>query len=240
MSERSPELNALAKALCNAQGEFPTIPKGDVNPFFKSKYAGLPAVIEASAPILAKHGLTVSQHLGFDGTNDLLTTYLMHESGQFISETMRLHLVKSDPQGHGSATTYARRYSYMAVLGLVADEDDDGNKANQSGPAPARRPASTVRRATRPTPPPSDEDAPEPDMPLVAVDLDQGRETNLISQPQMAKMQILFKEKGFHNRDDCLAYVRDIHNIDVQSSKELTRRGATAVIEALLKLDNQP
>jgi hypothetical protein len=45
---------------------------------------------------------------------------------------MQLHLVKQDAQSHGSALTYAKRYSYMAALGLVADEDDDGNKASQS------------------------------------------------------------------------------------------------------------
>ena len=49
---------------------------------------------------------------------------------------MILHLPKSDPQGQGSAVTYARRYSYMSVLGLVADEDDDGNKASQPKSAP--------------------------------------------------------------------------------------------------------
>jgi hypothetical protein len=44
---------------------------------------------------------------------------------------MRLYLVKDDPQGQGSAVTYARRYSYMSVLGLVADVDDDGNAASR-------------------------------------------------------------------------------------------------------------
>lgn len=47
---------------------------------------------------------------------------------------MRLRPVKNDPQAHGSATSYAKRYAYMAVLGLVADEDDDGNKASAKSP----------------------------------------------------------------------------------------------------------
>jgi ERF superfamily len=139
----SPEINELALALANAQAEFSAVPKGSVNPFFKSKYAGLPEVVAHTAPVLAKHGLAISQFI--DGEylgEDALVTYLIHRSGQFIAHTMKLHLPKNDSQGQGSATTYARRYAYMAALGLVADEDDDGNRAStptaqrQSAPAP--------------------------------------------------------------------------------------------------------
>jgi hypothetical protein len=134
---QSPEINELASALVSAQAEFSAVPKGSTNPFFKSKYAGLPEVVSHTAPVLAKHGLAVSQFITHaeDGTDSLLT-YLLHKSGQFIAYSMILHLPKSDPQGQGSAVTYARRYSYMSVLGLVADEDDDGNKASQPKSAP--------------------------------------------------------------------------------------------------------
>src|ERR1035437_2792764 len=131
---KSDELAELASALSKAQGEFPASPKTETNPFFKSKYAGLPQVVEAATPILSKHGLSVSQHLGCDEQGDTLTTYLLHNSGEFIANTMRLHLTKDDAQGQGSATTYARRYAYMAVLGLVADVDDDGNSASSPKP----------------------------------------------------------------------------------------------------------
>ena len=129
------EINELAKALVAAQGEFSAVPKGSDNPFFKSKYADLPDVVKHAGPVLSKHGLAVSQFIELvetaDGSSyDALRTYLIHESGQFITHVMRLHLPKSDPQGQGSAVTYARRYSYMAVLGLVSDVDDDGNAAS--------------------------------------------------------------------------------------------------------------
>jgi len=120
----SESINELASALVKAQAEFGAVPKGSVNPFFKSKYAALPDVVQHATPILTKHGLAVSQ---FIDSEDTMTTYLLHSSGQFIAHTMTMHLVKSDPQAQGSAVTYARRYAYMAVLGLVADEDDDGN-----------------------------------------------------------------------------------------------------------------
>ena len=131
----SEKIDELAKALIAAQAEFSAIPKGSVNPFFKSKYAALPEVISHTTPVLVKNGLAVSQHIDFDGANDILCTYLLHSSGQFIAHNMKLHLVKDDPQAQGSAVTYARRYSYMAVLGLVADEDDDGNMASKSAPS---------------------------------------------------------------------------------------------------------
>ena len=133
---QSPEINELASALAQAQAEFSAVPKGSTNPFFKSKYAGLPEVVSHTAPILAKHGLAISQFI--DGEylgSDALVTYLIHKSGQFISHVMPLHLPKNDPQGQGSAVTYARRYAYMSALGVVADEDDDGNKASQSKPS---------------------------------------------------------------------------------------------------------
>lgn len=127
----SENLNELATALAKAQSEFQAIPKSETNPFFKSKYASLPTVVEAASPIISKLGLSVAQFPCLDEHGDTLVTWLLHTSGQYINTTMRLHLNKDDAQSQGSAMTYARRYSYMAVLGLVADEDDDGNAASK-------------------------------------------------------------------------------------------------------------
>lgn len=109
---QSPEINELVTALSKAQGEFTAIPKGELNPFFKSKYAGLPDVILTAAPVLARNGLAVSQFITQNELGeDCLKTYLLHSSGQFIEHSMKMHLGKLDSQGQGSATTYARRYS---------------------------------------------------------------------------------------------------------------------------------
>ncbi len=135
--ENSAEVNELFKALVKAQSEFSVIPKGADNPFFKSKYAALPDVVQAATPILARNGLAISQLVTNVDGKDALTTVLLHESGQYLSSTAPLHLVKNDPQAHGSAITYMRRYAFMAILGLVADEDDDGNAASFSS-QPAR------------------------------------------------------------------------------------------------------
>ena len=125
-------LNELAAALVAAQAEFAAIPKTAENPFFKSKYADLATVISHTQPILARHGLAVSQHPTTLDGEPALTTWLLHSSGQSLKDTMRLCAAKSDPQGQGAAITYARRFAYMAVLGLVADVDDDGQAATKA------------------------------------------------------------------------------------------------------------
>lgn len=149
MSDRSEQLNELGAALAAAQGEFETVGKTETNPFFKSKYAGLPSVVKAATPVLTKHGLSVVQLPGHDDHGHTLTTMLLHKSGQFIAETMRLKPTKDDPQGLGSAITYGRRQAYMAALGLVADEDDDGNAASRPAPtngASAEAPAEAAAK----------------------------------------------------------------------------------------------
>ena len=131
--QQSESIAELAKALAAAQGEFKPIPRTADNPFFKSKYAPLASVVEATAPILAKHGLAVMQlpeRIIEDGSEELVTI-LMHASGEFIRSSMLLRLKDLSPQGQGSAITYARRYSYSAALGIVSDEDDDANLASR-------------------------------------------------------------------------------------------------------------
>ena len=153
--KKSETIAELAKALAAAQGEFEAVDRGATNPFFNSKYADLPSVVKAASPILSKHGIAVSQLPDFDGDNDLLTTLIMHESGEWIEATMRLFLVRQvkgegwveslDPQSQGSAQTYGRRYSYSGGVGVVTEVDDDGNSATQPAATihrePPRRPA---------------------------------------------------------------------------------------------------
>jgi hypothetical protein len=127
-------LTKLAPALVALQADLKPIAKTATNPFFKSKYAPLTEVMESVQPLLAKHKLAVSQFVTHLDGASALRTILIHESGQLLQDVQPLLLVKQDPQGQGSAITYARRYGVMAVLGLVADEDDDGNAATQSAP----------------------------------------------------------------------------------------------------------
>ncbi len=101
------------------------------NPYFKSRYADLATVVKASRPFLTAEGLAVVQQVIVheDGQN-ILHTILMHSSGQWIESTMRILPPKNDIQTLGSCITYLRRYSYAALVGVTAaDEDDDGEVA---------------------------------------------------------------------------------------------------------------
>jgi hypothetical protein len=132
----SPSIGKLVEALAKAQLKFDKVLKDNDNPAFRSKYADLATVIEATRPFLASEGLAIMQmpHARFSDsdTKELtLTTLLAHSSGEWISSDLTLPAMmreRFDAQSVGSAITYARRYALSAMTG-VAQEDDDGNKA---------------------------------------------------------------------------------------------------------------
>ena len=126
--------NKIAQAFVKAKKEFSPAFKEKTNPAFRSKYADLGACLEAVNDALLNNGIALYQETFDVESGVTVETVLLHESG----ETMRcgkLHVpsAKQDPQGYGSALTYARRYSLMAACG-IAPEDDDGNAAVKAKP----------------------------------------------------------------------------------------------------------
>lgn len=126
----SPTIGKLAEALSKAQGEFEHAKKAVDNAFFKSKYADLASVIDAAREPLAKNGLSVIQTTKTMDGKVTLVTMLSHSSGEWIRGEYPINPTKQDPQGYGSAFTYARRYCFSAITGIASD-DDDGNAASQ-------------------------------------------------------------------------------------------------------------
>jgi hypothetical protein len=120
---------AFAKAFVAAQMATEAVKKAASNPHFKSKYADLSEVVEATVPALNANGIAVIQSPGYDGELVSITTTLLHESGATVTGVLRMRPTKNDPQGVGSAITYGRRYSLLAMTG-AAPEDDDGNAAS--------------------------------------------------------------------------------------------------------------
>lgn len=122
----------LLSAILAVQGEATTLPKDATNPHYHSKFTPLDTIVEKVGPILNRHGLVWMTKPGSDehGQPALHYTLAHAASGEREEGTMLLLLTKSDPQGQGSAITYARRYSLCAVLNLVADDDDDGQVAS--------------------------------------------------------------------------------------------------------------
>lgn len=132
--QRSESITKLMKALAAARKDFAAVTKDHTNPAFRAKYASLNGVLEAVEPALERHGLELIQPPGSEGDAGMyVETVLFHlESGEWLSCRYPLVAAKPDPQGYGSATTYARRYSIMSLLRLVA-EDDDGEQAHGRG-----------------------------------------------------------------------------------------------------------
>lgn len=141
----------LAKAFIAAQKATESIKKAASNPAFKSKYADLAHVVEGVIPALNNAGVGVMQFPAFNGELVGVTTTLIHESGSSVTATLHLRPSKSDPQGVGSAVTYGRRYSLLAITGS-APEDDDGNAASGPRQAPRDAPPPQTRHEA-PTPP---------------------------------------------------------------------------------------
>lgn len=131
----SEQMDKIAKALLAVQKEIEPVFKDSTNPHFKNKYVSLDSMTEYLRPILAEHGCIILQ--GGDSPSDPqgqfffidVVTTIMHESGQYVTSTVRMPLDKANPQGAGSALTYGRRYGLGALLAITTDEDDDGQKA---------------------------------------------------------------------------------------------------------------
>ncbi|MBC7318137.1 ERF family protein [Candidatus Bipolaricaulota bacterium] len=135
----------LVKALLEVQKEIENPKNTEINPYYRSKYAPLPDILNLVRPLLAKNGLVLYQDVG--STKDgavCVRTHLIHESGESLStsplymkpEARHKEKGKPTPQAIGSAITYARRYQILALLG-IASEDDDANLASRP-PKPGR------------------------------------------------------------------------------------------------------
>lgn len=175
--QRSDAINELATALAKAQGLLQSASKDSTNPFFRSNYANLTSVWEACRKPLSDNGLSVIQTLDIKDGTSVLETTLLHSSGQFITSFLSITPKEQTPQAIGSAITYARRYALSALIGIVADEDDDaesamGRKDAQTKytkppqkPLPSKPPMTAPQPS--PTTPPKDdllfpENSPEP------------------------------------------------------------------------------
>lgn len=126
----------LAEALAAAQLEITDPQKDSVNPHFRSRYADLATVLKTVRPVLAKHGIALTQTTQIlDGALVLVTR--LHWRDEELAGYYPINPTKADPQGYGSALTYARRYALQAIVGVAADDDDDGNAASAAPSKPA-------------------------------------------------------------------------------------------------------
>lgn len=150
--ETSESLANLAPALVKARLGFSPVSRDTDNSFFNSRYASLGAVVASALPSLLQQGLVVLQSGGAaDEAGIEIVTRIQHSSGEWIQGRVWMPLVGPSLKGGGigpvnsqscgSALTYGRRYGLAALLGIVADEDDDGEAASSGArSAPASKP----------------------------------------------------------------------------------------------------
>ena len=135
--EKSQSIQEIAKALASFQSQMdPLNLDAEVKVKTKSgstysfKYATFGNIVKSCRDKLAENGLSISQLVGEGGS---VTTLLMHSSGEFLQNTLTITSEETNPQAIGSAISYAKRYSYASILGLVSDQDDDANIAEGNG-----------------------------------------------------------------------------------------------------------
>ena len=161
-SMSSDSIAALAKAMIKAQQAIVPASKDRLNPFTRSMYATLGSVVESCRAALLNAGIWVTQYpvpvdSGESGSVIGLVTKLVHaDSGEWQSSLLVMPVPKNDPQGFGSALTYARRYGLSAMVGIVTEDDDDANgaclqpKSNAIAAAPVQTPVSPAKPEERP------------------------------------------------------------------------------------------
>jgi ERF superfamily len=210
MIRTSETVGTICAALVKAQAVMPGVPKatkGQVGSQIRF-YADLSDVLDVVRPILAEHGLAYVQFPCESVQGSVaVATRLVHESGEWMESEVSMPSQGSGAQGVGSAITYARRYSLMAVLGLAA-EDDDGAAASvrRTPPAP---------RAARAEPQPS---------------------SSALTDAQMRKLQALANDKGLTERNARLAMWSTTIGRDVTTANDLTKTEAGTIIDAMERL----
>lgn len=169
MIRASETIADLAGALAKAQGAFENPSKdrevkvrGETKTGkefeYTFRYATFTAIVDAVRKPLADAGLSFVQMIGSDEHGFLITTRLLHASGQWVEFDTPVFVAGGGPQAFGSGVTYAKRYALSTMLGVTADEDDDanaaeGNQVDMRSRTPNAPPRPT--QARQPSPPPA-------------------------------------------------------------------------------------
>lgn len=137
MIETSQSTAALDEAMAKAQSQIQTAAKDKINPAFRSRYADLASVWEACRDALTSNGVFISQWPVHSEDNRLHIVTRLAFKGEWIKAHFSIPVLKQDAHGYGSSLTYAKRMSLAACVGVVADDDDDGNAASNKPAMPS-------------------------------------------------------------------------------------------------------
>lgn len=137
--DKSETITTLIKALTKAQSEFEPVKRTVTNTFFGAKYATLDSVLASCIPILTKHALLVIQPIEtLENGNCVLETRILHMSGEWLSSKVTIPQMQQKGanalQEFGIGITYMRRYMLSSLLGISTEDDNDGNKTQETKP----------------------------------------------------------------------------------------------------------
>jgi ERF superfamily len=140
MHNSSQTIGAFATALAKAQAELEnpektmvaTIPAGDGGRSFR--YASLASGLNLVRKCLGQHEIALMQTTAIGEAQIVLTTLLVHASGEWVSSTWPV-CAMSEPSAHvkGAALTYARRYALFTLVGIAGEDDLDAPDFSTAG-----------------------------------------------------------------------------------------------------------
>ena len=131
----SETIGELTKGLAKFHSQLKQPKLNSENPFFHKNYLDLTGLQSAVDEAMKGTGLSYIQLVAGSNGQPTVRTVILHESGEFISsDTLQLRPDKTNPQGQGSAITYAKRYQLGAMFGISGEADDDGEAATNHQP----------------------------------------------------------------------------------------------------------
>jgi len=234
--QTSDTLGKFADALAKAQGTMKAATKDATNPHFGNKYADLTAIMAACRAGLSAHGIAINQFVGAVDAVVTVTTRLTHTSGEWVSSSLTVRARDVSPQSIGSACSYARRYSLAALVGVVADDDDDAETAQGRPDAPKPTGKESRDRANRaavaptstPTPEGQGRTIPSPS-PGPGPEVRAARGARVISEAQVKRLWTLARKQNWADADIKALILR----FGFESSKDITGEKYDEIVAAL-------
>lgn len=150
---------AIGAALAKAQSAMGSADRDGHNSHYGNSYASLGSLLRVAKSACSANGIAIVQscetlHVE-TGPIGIVVSRLLHSSGEWIEGEVSLSLEKVAAQELGKVLTYLRRYALAALVGIVSDEDDDGEtdlQARASAPPRAPAPRPPAKRKADPSP----------------------------------------------------------------------------------------
>jgi len=242
--ETSEEINEVMAAFTSFQKEIDNPEKNSTvkvktkkGSTYSYKYATLDSIVKQIQKVATKNGLSFSQEVQTNGDASAvgISTYLFHESGQWIKfGPLKLKVERGGRmnanQAAGSTITYARRYALASMAGLASEEDTDTSEI------PDKSQQNRTKPKTKPKSNESGDLAIEDIKQAIAQKEQQWSESAFADNPskgQINKFNITWRENIESSDEERYAFLSEVTNRDIESSKELLKGEVSALIEIM-------